>query len=51
MDNNTYLLELNLPSIDIVIPPFDKIKETRINLSSEEIEIKNLEINAHFKLI
>lgn len=51
MDNNSYLLELNLPSIDIVIPPFDKVKEMRINLSSEEIEIKNLEINAYFKLI
>ena len=48
VDNN-YLLELNLPSINVIIPPFDNVNKVRADLSDSEIEIKNLEMKVYFK--
>lgn len=48
VDNN-YLLELNLPSINVIIPPFDNVNKVRTDLSDSEIEIKNLEMKVYFK--
>ena len=48
VDNN-YLLELNLPSINGIIPPFDNVNKVRADLSDSEIEIKNLEMKVYFK--
>lgn len=48
VDNN-YLLELNLPSINVIIPPFDNVNKVRAELSDSEIEIKNLEMKVCFK--
>ena len=46
--DNIYLFELYLPQVEILIPPFNNIKNTRENLSEKEVEIKKIEIKAYF---
>lgn len=46
--DNIFLFELYLPQVEILIPPFNNIKNTRENLSEKEVEIKKIEIKAYF---
>ena len=46
--DNIFLFELYLPHVEILIPPFNNIKNTRENLSEKEVEIKKIEIKAYF---
>ena len=48
--NDYYLLEINIPKVDILIPPFDNINNKRIDFNNnKEIEIKKLEAKIYFK--
>lgn len=47
---NNYLLELYLPKVEILIPPFDNIKKRRVDLKEEELEIRKLELKVYFKV-
>lgn len=47
--NDYYLLEINIPKVDILIPPFDNINNKRIEFNNKEIEIKKLEAKIYFK--
>ena len=46
--DNIFLFELYLPQVEILISPFNNIKNTRENLNEEEVEIKKIEIKAYF---
>lgn len=46
--DNIFLFELYLPQVEILIPPFNNIKNTRENLSEKEVEIKKIEIKTYF---
>ena len=46
--DNIFLFELYLPHVEILIPPFNNIKNNRENLSEKEVEIKKIEIKAYF---
>ncbi|MGN1352850.1 MAG: hypothetical protein ACI4WF_02150 [Bacilli bacterium] len=46
--DNIFLFELYLPHVEILIPSFNNIKNTRENLSEKEVEIKKIEIKAYF---
>lgn len=48
--NDYYLLEINIPKVDVLIPPFDNINNKRIDFNNnKEIEIKKLEAKIYFK--
>ena len=47
---NNYLLELYLPKVEILIPPFDNINKRRVDLKEEELEIRKLELKVYFKV-
>ena len=49
-NNDNYLLEINIPKVDILIPPFDNINNTRLESSSnyDELEIHKLEVKVYF---
>ena len=47
--DNMFLFELNLPQVEILIPPFNNIKNVRDDLNENEAEIKKIEIKAYFK--
>lgn len=50
VSSNNYLIDINLPKVDILITPFDNKLSKRVDLSSEDIEINSLEVKAYFKL-
>ncbi len=43
-----YFLEINLPKVDILIPPFDKSKNKRLEEDKYSSEIKQLEVKVYF---
>ncbi len=47
-NNNRYFLEINLPKVDILIPPFDKTKNKRLEEDKYSSEIKQLEVKVYF---
>ncbi len=47
-NNNRYFLEINLPKVDILIPPFDKSKNKRLEEDKYSSEIKQLEVKVYF---
>ena len=47
-NNNIYFLEINLPKVDILIPPFDKAKNKRLEEDKYSSEIKQLEVKVYF---
>ena len=47
-NENNYLLEINIPKVDILIPPFDNISNKRVELSNDNIEINKLEVKIYF---
>lgn len=47
-NSNTYLLEIDIPKIEILIPPFDNKNKTRIKLNDNEIEIHKLYLKLLF---
>lgn len=49
-NNKSYLLEIILPKVNILIPPFDNIHNTRLKLKDnyDELEIHKLEAKIYF---
>ena len=48
---NNYLLEINIPKVEVLIPPFDNINNKRLeSINYDEQEIKKLEIKIYFKI-
>ena len=47
-NKNKYFLEINLPKVDILIPPFDKSKNKRLEEDKYSSEIKQLEVKVYF---
>ena len=47
-NNNRYFLEINLPKVDILIPPFDKSKNKRLEEDKYSSEITQLEVKVCF---
>ena len=47
-NKNKYFLEINLPKVDILIPPFDKTKNKRLEEDKYSSEIKQLEVKVYF---
>ena len=47
-NKNKYYLEINLPKVDILIPPFDKSKNKRLEEDKYSSEIKQLEVKVYF---
>ena len=50
-NNDTFLLEISIPKVIILIPPFDNINKTRLELKNnyDELEIHKLEVKIYFK--
>ncbi len=49
-DNDSYLLEIIIPKVNILIPPFDIINNKRLELKNnyDELEIHKLEVKIYF---
>ena len=49
-NKDNYLLEVNIPKVDILIPPFDNINNKRLepNNNYNELEIHKLEVKVYF---
>ena len=47
--NDHYLIEILLPNVKYVIPPFDKINKKRLE-KGNNAEIKSLDLKIHFKI-
>lgn len=50
INKEKYLLELNIPKVNITIPPFDNTNNKRVNLKDNEIEIQKLELYVSFNI-
>ena len=50
-NKDNYLLEISIPKVNILIPPFDNINNKRLELKNnyDELEINKLEIKIYFK--
>ena len=50
-NNDSYLLEIIIPKVEILIPPFDNINNKRLESKNnyEELEIHKLEAKIYFK--
>ena len=50
-NNDDYLLEIKIPKVDILIPPYENINNKRLekNYNYNNLEIKKLEVKVYFK--
>ena len=47
--DNNYLLEIDIPKVNILIPPFDNINKKRLESNiSDEVEIHKLKLKVYF---
>lgn len=48
-NKNHYLLEIYIPKVNVLIPPFDIISNKRLDINdSQKLEIKKLEVKIYF---